>query len=368
MKAAAIVVASIGVLLALAANLIRMLARRVVGVEPRRKTITVRRVGDDIELPRSELTIVDGNYGLWFGDNFAQHALVGSVVASDERHVVRRVLRSTASLGAESFEAQWTGHIQSGPGDIDPDWEDVAVPLRDGSSAPAWLFRGASDDVPWVIHVQGIRTSRLVTLRSVEVAQGDGLTSLVITYRGSGDGPSASASTLGQSEWSDLADAVAYARARGAHTIFVVAWSMGAGLALELLRRDSGAFEGLVLIAPATNWRRIIRHGVQRAGLPAFVAGAVLWALSSAVASRFIGLPAPLDFERLDWIRSESNLVPTLVLHSEGDGEIPFTLTETFAAAHPNVELVRTASAQHGWEANVDPGRFNHALRSWLVL
>src|SRR5690606_28713314 len=110
--------------------------------------------------------------------------------------------------------------------------------------------------------------SRLVTLRSVEVAERAGLTSLVVTYRGAGDGPVAQVSYLGQREWSDLADAIAFARLHGASKVFVVAWSMGAGVALELLRREPEAFERLVLVAPATNWSHIVRHGIERAGLP----------------------------------------------------------------------------------------------------
>lgn len=367
MKAIAIVAAVMAILLAAVGSFVRLLARRVVGVEPRRKTLTVRRVGDDIEMPKSTLTLAAGNYGLWFGERFEHHALIGPLVASDEHRVIRRVLKTTATIGAEPFEAQWTGHVMSGPADIDPNWEDVTVPLRDGASAPAWLFRGKSLDAPWVIHVQGIRTSRLVTLRSVEVAQRAGLTSLVITYRGSGDGPPASASTLGQREWSDLADAVAYARARGATSVFVVAWSMGAGLALELLRREPEAIDRLALIAPATNWRSIIRHGVQRAGMPGFLASVVTWALGSRVASRLIGMPAPLDFDRLDWSRSMSTNLPAIVVHSRGDEEIPFELTSAFVTAHPNVKLVETVAAPHGWEANVDPEAFRSALTSWLA-
>ena len=188
----------------------------------------------------------------------------------------------------------------------------------------------------------------------------------MITYRGSGDGPPASASTLGQAEWSDLADAIAYARSHGAAAVYVVAWSMGAGLALELLRHDPDAFDRLALIAPATNWRRIIRHGVKNAGLPVFFAPVVTWALGSRLASRLIGMPAPLDFDRLEWGRGVAMSIPTLVVHSAGDEEIPFELTRAFATAHPNVTLVETAAAPHGWEANVDPELFRSTLTSWL--
>jgi len=363
----AIVVATTAALAAAAASMLRLLGRRVVGVEPRRKTVTVRRIGDDIEMPNSALTLAAGNYGLWFGEHFEHHALIGPVAASDEHRVIRRVLKTTAPISAEPFEAQWTGHVMSGPAEIDPEWEDVTVPLRDGILAPAWLFRGDSPDAPWVIHVQGIRTSRLVTLRSVEVAQSAGLTSLVITYRGAGDGPPASASALGQREWSDLADAVTYARSRGAAAVYVVAWSMGAGLALELLRHDPVAFDRLVLIAPATNWRKIIRHGVERAGRPASLATVVIRALGSSVFSRLVGLPALLDFERLDWGQNLTTDVPTIVVHSQGDEEIPFELTLRFVAVHPHATLVETAAAPHGWEGNVDPEVFRSALASWLV-
>jgi len=366
LKVIAILAAITAVLLAAVVSLLRLLMRRVVGVAPRRKTLTVRRVGDEIELPTSALTLAVGHYGLWFGERFQHHALIGPVVASDDHRVIRRVLNTTTPISTEQFQAQWTGHVMSGPADIDPNWEDVTVPLRDGASAPAWLFPGTSPDVPWVIHVQGIRTSRLVTLRSVEVANRAGLTSLVITYRGSGDGPPASVSTLGQREWSDLADAVRYARARGAASVFVVAWSMGAGMALELLRRKPDAFDRLALIAPVTNWRPVVRGGVHRAGLPAFVAPVVTWALGSRVASWLIGMRAPLDFDRLDWSRGLTTSVPTIVIHSRGDEEIPFDVTKDFATAHANVTLVESVAAPHGWESNVDPEVFRSALTSWL--
>lgn len=367
MRATLIAAGVIAIAGAVVASLTRLLARRVVGVEPKRRTITVRRVGDDVELPRSLLTLSEGRYGLWFGDGFQNHAVVGPVVYDDTTRVVRRVIESGDPIPDDRFDAQWTGHIMRSPGVIDPDWEDVSVPLRGGGSAPAWLFRGKSPESPWVIHVQGARTSRLVTLRSVDVAHRAGLTSLAITYRGSGDGPPAATSSLGQREWSDLSDAIAYARSNGATAVYVVAWSMGAGIALELLRRQPEAFDRLALIAPATNWNAIIRYGVSRAGLPRFMATMVMWAMGSRVPSRLVGLVEPLDFERLDWSRTAAEIVPTLTIHSQGDEEIPFELTRDFSAAHEEVTLVETAAAPHAWEANVSPELFRSTLTSWFA-
>lgn len=359
--------AVLGVLAVPVAWLIRKFAVRIVGVSPRRRVIIARRVGDKIELPNDPLTSAPGEYGLWFGEDFQDHALIGAIESLGDQHVTRALVRSTVAVPTEPFEAQLTGHVMHSPSEIAAGWDDVLIPLRDGTAAPAWLFRSANEGAPWVVHVQGIRTSRLVTLRAVEPAARSGMTSLVITYRGAGDGPAAPVSSLGQREWSDLADAIAYARSHGAPAVYVVAWSMGAGLALELLRREPRAFERLALVAPATNWRRIVRRGVDRAGIPVVIAPVVIWVLGSPIASRLIGMPSPLDFERLDWSVGFNLEIPTLVLHSQGDEEIPFELTEKFAAAHPTVTLVETASAPHGWEANVDPELFRSALTAWLA-
>lgn len=142
---------------------------------------------------------------------------------------------------------------------------------------------------------------------------------------------------------------------------------MGAGLALELLRHDPAAFERLALIAPATNWRAIIEHGVNRSGLPGFVAAGVAWVLESRVASRLVGMPLPLDFDRLDWRQGAPLTQPLLVVHSLGDEEIPLEFTRDFVAQRAGVALVETAAAPHGWEANVDPAAYASSLESWLV-
>jgi pimeloyl-ACP methyl ester carboxylesterase len=294
--------------------------------------------------------------------------LIGDPIDADATTVTRRVLSTSAVMPAEPFAAQWTGHTLAGPGGLNLPWRDVSVPLRAGGTASAWFFPADSTSAPWAVHVQGIRTSRLVTLRAVEAAQRAGFASLVITYRGAGDGAPAPASALGLTEWVDLRDAVAFARSQGAPTVTVVAWSMGAGLALELARREPHSVESLVLICPATNWREIIRHGGRQARLPRFVADAAIAFMSAPLLSRLVGLSTPIDFDALDWTRPGAVTVPTLVIHSRGDDEIPFRLSQAFAEAHPGVvTLTETRAAPHGWEPNVDPSGFSAAMDSWLI-
>lgn len=348
---------------------LRMLAKRVVGVPPRRSTIKVAAADRLLILPRDPKTEAPGVYGIWFGEDFTSHARVGQVIAEDDKSVTRQVLKTTAALPITDFDAQWTGHWAGSPEDLGLVWRDVTVPLRHGEAAPAWFFpSSAGDSAPWAIHVQGIRTSRVVTLRAVEAAARAGYASLVITYHGAGDGPPAPASHLGLIEWTDLDDAVTYARLQGASAVTVIAWSMGAGLALEQARNSPADVDSLVLICPATDWRKIVLHGARSAHLPSAVGTATVGFLASPIWSRLVGLQKPIDFEELDWTRPDALHVPTLVIHSRGDEEIPFALSQAFAAAHPSmVTLVETKPAPHGNEPNVDPLGFEAALDGWLI-
>ena len=364
--------AAVGLLLVLAlvayALVLRLLGRRVVAVTRTRKALQVRATEGKVILPRDELTEASGAYGLWYGEGFQEHAVIGEPISANAADVWRPILTATTALPDHPFLARLTGPTEVGPDSLKLPYREVSVPLQDGGSADAWLFPAAAPDVPWVIHVQGIRTSRLVTLRAVAAVQRAGLASLVITYRGAGDGPPRSASALGLSEWVDLRDAAAFARAQGAQAVVVIAWSMGAGLALELARREPRTIDSLVLICPAANWREIIRHGGRQAHLPRFVAEGAIALLGAPVLSRIVGLKEPIDFAALDWGHPGAVTVPTLVIHSRGDAEIPFELSQAFADAHPGmVTLAETRAAPHGWEANVDPAGFEAAIDSWLT-
>lgn len=341
------------------------LTRRLVGASRPRRPLSLTGGDGWVETAATPLTIAEGEYALWHGDDYATKSLIGEILFNDGSTVRRRVHGAAVPTG--SFQALWTGHLQATPQELDPAMEEVSIATADGETLSAWKFPSTSPTTAWAVHVQGIRTSRLVTLRSVEAARRAGLASLVVTYRGAGDGPPQQASTLGQREWRDLADAVRWVRAAGADHVTIVGWSMGAGVSLEMARQEPALVDDLVLICPATNWTRIVQHGVRKAKLPGFFTRWVTWALSSPVASRQAGLLEPLDFARLNWSLAGALTVPTLVVHSQGDDEIPGVLSREFAEAHPTlVTLVETNPAPHGWEANVDPDTFYRSVTERL--
>ncbi|HEU5223025.1 MAG TPA: alpha/beta fold hydrolase [Candidatus Lumbricidophila sp.] len=231
---------------------------------------------------------------------------------------------------------------------------------------PAWLFGDARADT-WGIHIHGIRADRNHALRTVPVATQAGLASLVVSYRGDGDAPDVRKGTasLGSAEWIDVDAAVQYAVSRGAKRIVLFGWSMGASIALLVAERSElrSKIAGLVLIAPATDWRSIVDSGVKQKRLPGFVASLAKLMLSNPALSKVAGLEVPVDLDALDWVSEPSRgrlKVPTLVIHSSGDSNVPFTLTERFIEAQGTfATLFESATAEHALEYNVDPAAFD---------
>lgn len=346
--------------------LVEGIARRIVGTRPTRKAIRVSNGGEVVWLPRTPETMLTGDYGLWFGDNFESHARIGRIRSITSDRVVRSVLSATTKLPEGEFDAHWTAHAFASPEAISENARTVAIPLEDGTEADAWLLSGGVLAEHWTIHVQGIRTSRHVTLRTVAITHRAGYTSLAITFRGAGDGPTARASTLGMDEWQDLLQAIKFARNAGAETITVIAWSMGASIALELARRDPRMMDRLVLVCPATNWGAIIHHAAQKARLPGWMARLAVRALEFPLWARVVGWRRPIEVKELDW-SSSSLAIPTLVIHSAGDDLIPVRLSSEFASAQPSARLVETAPAPHGFEWNVDEKVFTSSLNDWLA-
>lgn len=350
-----------------------VLARRV--VMPRTsKQVTIHDADENtVTLSRNAKTAHAGEFGLWFGED--GHARVGRVLSEDTNSetITRELLSVTSGDLQEATSGLWTGHVIPSPTALERSVQDVQIPVE-GGQAPAWLIK-PMEEAPsstWAIHIHGIRTTRITALRSVPAADKLGCTSLVVSFRSDTEGPDVpkGGSTLGLTEWPDVDAAIAYAREHGAQRIVLFAWSMGASIALLLTERSAhrDLIAAVVLIAPATDWRTIIRHGAAAAHLPAFLGSAAIGALSGPLSSRTVGISSPIDFDALDFTRPGRVFLPTLVIHSEGDNEVPVALSRRFQAAHPeHVSLVEIPGAAHAWEYNVDAPAFEDAIVRWAL-
>ncbi|WP_172582886.1 alpha/beta hydrolase family protein [Subtercola boreus] len=318
------------------------------------------------------MTRQDGKLGLLY-DGEAQHAVLGPILNSDLEKKIERafVLTPGSPVPVAGTSARPVGNVFATAEAVSADVREVIIETACGD-APAWLFPGTDDDAStWAIHIHGSLSGREGAFRTVNSLKSAGVTSLVPSIRGDGDGPPAprGAFTLGQTEWHDIDNAVDYAVNHGAHRILLVGWSSGASMALRLAAssKHRDIIDGLILISPVISWRNSIMHNSAHFGVPGVIAIAAVDALAFKPTSRLFGLSQPLQFPQLDWLLNKPALLPMLIFHSEGDRTAPFRDSDRFATiARRSVELMRLPSTGHALEWNFDSAAFEQKVTEWL--
>ena len=349
-----------------------VMARKIVKRGPkdyRRAELTDdgRRVRIDLD----DYTKAPGDFGV-FDPATEKYTRVGEVtlINEDQKYVERRIDPLGSVPGRLGPIVDWTPDVFFEPSAVGGRFEEVDVPTAYGA-APAWLFEAENTDV-WVIHIHGSWTDRSIMFRDVHAFSSLGFTSLVPTFRSDPEvsPPQAESSHLGQTEWRDVESAVSYAVARGARRIILSGWSMGGTIALLTAERSAhrDRIVGVVLVGPVTSWRKTITAGAVRAGVPAIGAGLVMCLLQAPPFARMLGLEEPIDFDALEWVDVPKRVaVPTLVLHSYTDQEVPWEISAAFQRANPDtVTLIPLPEAHHTQEWNASPCTFSNELTAWV--
>jgi alpha-beta hydrolase superfamily lysophospholipase len=311
-----------------------------------------------IVLSRSEDTERPGVYGLdWQGG----HAIVGAVTESDADTVTRR-LRSVRGYLAPGMTVAIEPHVYVGdPGQaLGLHFAAVNVPDELGPM-PAWLVPGRA--AAWAIVVHGINSTPEIGLRIAPTLHRAGLPALTITYREDLGAPSSPDGYhhMGLTEWRDLAAAARYALAHGARHLILVGYSMGGAIVAQFMERSplASRVAGLVLDAPALDWKRTIEFNATEMGLPGFSALPVEWA---------IGARIDADWSSLDALaHSDDFHLPILLFHGTDDKVVPIATSNEFAAALPGwVTYFRAPKAGHTESWNVDPRLYERRLTAFL--
>lgn len=354
----------------------------------------------EIILPVTEETTVPGTYSLVF-DGGAGVARIGAVSSFDPRDgtVQREVEEVYSGDLSRAVRGRWTGFIHPDPRAAGYETEDVKIAVENGS-APAWLVRpssaapvaarpgghpgpeqGASTgtaervlpgDGVWAIMVHGRGAKRTEGIRAIASARALGMTSLLISYRNDGDAPAAGDGRygLGTTEWRDVEAAVVYALQHGAREVVLFGWSMGAAVCLQLADRSElgSSVAAMVLDGPVINWIDVLAHQARLNRLPDAVGQLGQWLVSNRAGRWATGLAAPVDLKAMNWVaRADQVRVPTLILHSEDDDFVPVGPSMDLAAKNPRmVTFVRFTLARHTREWNVDPQKWDRAVRLWL--
>lgn len=328
-----------------------------------------------IKLAITNQTTVQGRYALVFHEGQGV-ARIGEVVSTDRKQqtVTRLVEEIYQGDLSEAVRGRWAGFVWPTPSEAGYSYEDVLISVDDGL-APAWFIppvRQTAHHDTWLITVHGRGSKRNEGLRVMGVAQRMGMPGLLVSYRNDGEAPDARDRRygLGATEWPDIEAAILYALNHGATSVVLAGFSMGGAVSLQLVHRSAlaGYVRGLVLVGPVIDWLDVLRHQARLNRLPHGAGKLGQWLIESSWGRTITGLASPVDFRRLDWVsRSDDLTHPILILHSEDDDFVPIGPSLKLARKNRRlVNLIRFQDARHTREWNVDPGRFESAVLTWL--
>jgi hypothetical protein len=330
------------------------LETRVEAVEPGR-----------IVLSRDDHSGQHGVYGL---DWQAGHAIVGKILAENEDTITRR-LEDVRGYLMPKIKVGLDSHVYAG----DPS-ENLGLPFRSVGvpdplgPMPAWLIPAAHGTRlgagrTWAIVVHGHNDNRQNDLRIATTLRKAGLTSLLISYRNDLGAPSSPDGLyhFGETEWEDLAAAIHYALAQGAHRVVLIGYSMGGALIAQLMERSplAGRVAAVALDAPVLDWRSVLEFNAEQMGLPGFLSLPVQWTIDARVDPNWDNLNA-LD-------HAEDFHLPILLFHTAEDDLVPISTSEAFANALPHwVTYYRIPIGGHTEAWNVNPTLYDGRLKRFL--
>lgn len=329
-----------------------------------------------ITLRRTRDAVTDGRLSLWF-DSGAGHARIGRIISETPRSVTRDLLSVDSGDIESAKRGRFNGWFYLDPRDLGMEVQDIDIATELGP-APAWLVpaepqEAKGSDQPWVIMVHGRAVKRAEAIRGIPVFREAGYTCLLISYRNDFEAPPSADGrySLGDTEWKDVEAALDYARTHGATSVVLMGWSMGGATSLQAVTRSplASSVVGLVLESPVINWVDALDFQAKANGVPRVVSALVYAMMGNAWGRPFTGLDRPIDLGRLNFVRRAAELpVPTLILHSDGDGYIPSGPSHALAKARPDIVTLEAFDVPgHTKLWNYDPERWNRAIRQWLA-
>jgi alpha-beta hydrolase superfamily lysophospholipase len=313
---------------------------------------------DRVVLSRSKDTLRPGVYGLEWPTG---HAIVEWILSSNADTVTRR-LRTLHGHLAPGTKVDLDPNVYQGNPQqtLGLPFSNVKVPDELGPM-PAWLIPGSSRT--WAIVVHGINGNREDDLRIAPILHRAGLPALLIAYRQDLGAPPSPDGLhhMGQTEWRDLQAAAGYALAHGAQRLVLVGSSMGGAIVSQFMESSSLAHDvaGLILDAPALDWKAILSFNAKEMGLPSFLADPVEWA---------IDLRIKPDWSSLDALEHPAGFhLPILLFHGLEDEVVPISSSDAFAKELPGwVTYYRVPYAGHVESWNVDPALYAQRVSAFL--
>ncbi len=232
----------------------------------------------------------------------------------------------------------------------------------------AWYLPAESE--LWVIHVHGLNATPAEMEVLFSAIQDAGYPQLALTYRNDeGQPPDPSGYfQYGATEWEDVAGAVDYAKANGAHEVVIAGYSTGASHALSyVFRNNLDEIAGVVTDSANIDMGATIDYRASLEDLPLLplpVPPTLSW-----VAKFFTSLRISINWGSLDYIEKaqRSLRVPVLAIHGTDDESIPIQQSIDLAETQPElVELFAVEGAGHVESFDVDYDGYVSRLLEFL--
>lgn len=227
---------------------------------------------------------------------------------------------------------------------------------------PAWYVRGSSD--MWVIFVHGVNGKRTEGLRILRPLSDSDAQVLLISYRNDEGAPGdpSGQHQYGRTEWQDLEAAAYFALDNGAKGLVIAGTSMGGSVAMSFMRNSVLAAEvdALILDSPMLDFSATVDDAGRRRNLPGFLTATAKWVA---------GWQYGVAWDELDYLKDAGRLdTPVLLFHGTADERVPLATSEALTAMRGDtVRFEVFEDAQHAGSWNLDPARYELAVRSFLA-
>lgn len=290
------------------------------------------------------------------------HGEVPTATTKDTATRAYHAVSGTVAAG-DALSSGWAYYRD--PADAGLSAKDVTYET-DLGSAPAWFVPGTSKT--WLIFTHGRGAHRDEGLRIARIAHRLGYPVLLITYRDDPEAPPEDGiGNFGETEWTDLEDAVTYATDHGAEHVVLTGGSMGGAITASFLRNsrladDPGLVSAVVMDSPATDFAQTVHHNARLMGYPEQYMGSIIWA-----AMRITHWRTGFDSNQTNYTPEAGTWPKTLVFSGTADTTVPpASHVDLKEVGGEQIQLEVFKGAEHVAEWNRDSARYERVLTAFL--
>lgn len=315
----------------------------------------------------SEQPATPGVFGLQWASGYGQ--ISGEPVV-DDGAVTRSFTLLTGVEPSVGDEVDVMGFaLPSDPGTaFGMDYHEVRYDTPLGEM-DAWLIP-AEGSTTWAVIVHGKGVDEREALRMLPTLHDEGITSLVIRYRGDEGQPIDPSGyyRYGVTEWEDVQGAVGFALDGGADDVVLVGLSTGAAVSSAFLFESELAdvVSAVVFDAPNIDLEQAVELGASQRSMP--VVGGPIPGTLVATAKAITGARLDFSWSDFDYLsRSGEYLEPMLVFHGTNDETVPVDVGRALAEDRPDLATYVETSGEHVGSWNADPAAYEAALAAFIT-